>query len=100
MILQSDLTWIILLPAIGSIFVYALPTKWARWTALGFSLATFLLGLVVFFRILAGGQGFGDVQHLQDFVSVPWINFQAGSLHININFFLGVDGLSLPMVLL
>jgi NADH-quinone oxidoreductase subunit M len=103
MILQSDLTWIILLPAIGTIVTFMLPTKSARWAALGFSLATFLMTLVVLFRILASGQGFCNVQSfhdLKDYVSVPWINFQAGSLRINVNFFLGIDGLSLPMVIL
>jgi NADH:ubiquinone oxidoreductase subunit 4 (subunit M) len=79
MVLTSDLTWIILLPVIGSIAAFTLPTQWARWVALGAATATFALTLVVFFRILAGGQGFGDLQHLQDSVSQPWINFQAGS---------------------
>src|SRR5262249_37309006 len=100
MILQSDLTWIILLPVIGSIFVYMLPTKWARWTALGFAAATLALTLVVFFRILLAGQGFGDLQNLKDAVQQQWIDFPAGSVHVKIAFFLGVDGLSLPMVIL
>ncbi len=100
MILQSDLTWIILLPVIGSIFVYMLPTKSARWAALGFSAATLALTLVVFFRILTAGQGFGDLQNLRDAVQQSWIDFPAGSIHIKIDYFLGVDGLSLPMVIL
>ena len=100
MILQSDLTWIILLPVIGSIFVYMLPTKSARWAALGFSAATLALTLVVFFRILTAGQGFGDLQNLKDAVQQPWIDFPAGSIHIKIAYFLGVDGLSLPMIIL
>ncbi len=100
MILTSDLTWIILLPVIGSIFVYMLPASAARWAALGFSLATLALTLVVFFRILTAGQGFGDLQHLKDAVQQPWIDFPAGSIHIKIDYFLGVDGLSLPLIIL
>src|SRR5437763_1079886 len=100
MILQSDLTWIILLPVIGSIVVYLLPTKWARWAALTFSTATLLVTLLVFLRILLAGEGFGDLQHLKDAVKQSWIDFPAGSIHIKIDFFLGVDGLSLPMVIL
>src|SRR5215472_16760578 len=100
MILQSDLTWIILLPVIGSIVVYMLPTKLARWAALVFSAATLVITLLVFLSILQAGGGFGDLQHLKDSVNQPWIDFPAGSLHIKINFFLGVDGLSLPMVIL
>jgi NADH-quinone oxidoreductase subunit M len=98
--LTSDLTWIILLPLIGSIVTFVLPTQWARWNALAFSLATFVLTVVVLLRILAGGQGFGDLQHLQNFVNQPWIDFQAGAIRIKIDYFLGVDGLSLPMVVL
>src|SRR5215469_494036 len=100
MILQSDLTWIILLPVIGSIVVYMLPAKLARWAALVFSATTLVITLWVFLSILQTGGGFGDLQNLKDSVNQPWINFRAGSLHIKVNFFLGVDGLSLPMVIL
>jgi len=100
MILQSDLTWIILLPLIGSIIVYMLPTNLARWAALAFTAATLVITLLVFFRILLAGGGFGDLQHLKDSVYQPWIDFPAGSIHIKIDYYLGVDGLSLPMVIL
>src|SRR5579859_2004743 len=100
MILQSDLTWIILLPLVGSIVVYMLPATWARWAALAFTTSTLVITLLVFLRILLAGGGFGDLQHLKDFVNVPWIDFPAGSIHIKVAYFLGVDGLSLPMVIL
>ena len=99
-ILSSDLTWIILLPLIGSLIVYVSPTKPARWIALAFSAATWMLSLIVFFRILGQGSGFGDLQNLPDFIHRDWINFQAGSVNFKIDYFLGIDGLSLPLVIL
>src|SRR6266480_3211200 len=99
-ILSSDLTWIILLPLIGSLIVYVSPTKPARWIALAFSAAVFVLSLTIFFRILGQGSGFGSLQNLPDAIHRDWINFQAGSVNFKIDYFLGVDGLSLPLVIL
>lgn len=99
-IFGSDLTWIILLPILGSIVVYLLPSKWARWAALIVAAVVFVLTLSTWYRIQASGQGFGDLTHLQDSVNVPWIRFQAGKIQFNVDYFLGVDGLSLPLVIL
>lgn len=97
----SDLTWIILLPVIGGLVALATPTKVARWVALAFSIATFALTLEVFFRVLATqGLNFGDLQNLADQIHTSWIDFQAGAIHFKVDYFLGVDGLSLPMVVL
>jgi NADH-quinone oxidoreductase subunit M len=100
MIFASDLTWIILLPVIGALIVLATPVRIARWTALIFSAAVFVLSLVIFFRILANGQGFGDLNHLPDAVHLPWIDFNIGAVRLKIDYFLGIDGLSLPLVVL
>jgi NADH-quinone oxidoreductase subunit M len=89
---QYLLTILILLPvagavaAIGHSFVYKRETDY-RWIALGFSIATFALSLL----LLTGdatGAGFRFVQ------DVPWIN------SIGARFHLGVDGISLWLVLL
>jgi len=100
-IFASDLTWIILLPVIGALAVYATPVKIARWVALAFTAATLALSLYIFFHILSAGQGFGDLNHLPDTTTpIRWVDFQAGSVHFKVDYFLGVDGLSLPMVIL
>ncbi|HAG98303.1 MAG TPA: hypothetical protein DCL75_05460, partial [Ktedonobacter sp.] len=100
MIFTNDLTWIILLPVIGALAVLATPKSIARWVALVFSAATFVLSMAIFFRLAANGYNFGDLQHLQDSVNTSWIDFTAGTIRFKINYFLGVDGLSLPMVIL
>lgn len=98
-IFTSDLTWIILLPVIGALAVYATPVKTARWVALVFSALVFALTLGVFFR-LAGSGNYGSLTNLQDAIHLPWINFNAGGVPIKVDYFLGVDGLSLPLVVL
>ena len=100
MIFASDLTWIILLPVIGALAAMVTPRNIARWLALGFTAATFVLSLVIFFRIAFNGYNFGDLNHLPDSINLPWIAFKAGNIQFNIRYFLGVDGLSLPLVML
>ncbi len=100
MILTSDLTWIILLPVIGSLAVLATPKSIARWIALAFAAATFVLSLVIFFRIAATGYHFGNLRGLADSIDLPWIDLKSGALEFKIDYFLGIDGLSLPMVIL
>src|SRR5260221_10628807 len=56
--------------------------------------------MVVFFRIAANGYNFGSLSSPQDSIYLSWISFTAGNIQFNINYFLGVDGLSLPMVIL
>jgi NADH-quinone oxidoreductase subunit M len=100
MIFTSDLTWIILLPVIGSLVLLAAPVRIARWIALAFSAATFLLSLIIFFNILAAGKGFGNLLSPADSIHLSWIDLGAGSIRFKVDYFLGVDGLSLPMVIL
>jgi len=102
-IFGSDITWILLLPVIGAVGTLATPMKIARWVALVFSALVFALSIVIFFRILAlpgGFSNFGDIRHLPDSFDTKWINFNAGLFHFNIDYFVGIDGLSLPMVVL
>lgn len=101
-IFSNLLTWTLLLPVIGALVTLALPEKVARWAALLFSAGTLGLTLYMFFSVIGtnGLGGFGDLAHPRFAVDVPWIHFTAGNLQFNINYNLGVDGLSLPLVIL
>src|SRR5260221_5616841 len=79
---------------------YAAPVRIARWSALLFAAATFVLSLVIFFRIAANGYNFGNLNNPADSIHLPWIDFTASNVHFKIDYFLGVDGLSLPLVIL
>src|SRR6266536_856152 len=100
MIFTSPLTWILLLPVIGALAAMVTPARFARWLALIFAAATFVLSMVLFFRIALNGFNFGNLNNPAYSIDLPWINFTTSSFTFRINYFLGVDGLSLPMVIL
>ena len=85
------LSLILFLPSIAALFMLFLPKgedKLTRWIAFGASLIPFLLSLVVWFRFNPSQPGF---QFEESYI---WYEAIGSSLH------LGVDGLSLTMVLL
>lgn len=86
------LSIITFLPAIGAIFIILLiekeNTAWIRWSALFISLATFLLSLYLPLTFDADTHSFQWVE------KIVWIE------RFGINYFLGVDGISLLLVLL
>src|SRR2546426_934755 len=100
MFFMSALTWILLLPVIGALAAMVTPARFARWLALIFAAATFVLSMVLFFRIAFNGYNFGNLNNPAYSIDLPWINFTTSSFTFRINYFLGVDGLSLPMVIL
>jgi NADH-quinone oxidoreductase subunit M len=100
MIFASALTWLILLPVLGAIVVILTPPSIARWLALLFTAATFVVSMALFFAIAFNGYNFGDLLHPAYSINLPWIDFTAGGVTFRINYFLGIDGLSLPMVIL
>lgn len=99
---SNALTWTLLLPVLGGLVTLLVPEKIARWVALLFSAATLALTIGIFATILGNGGlgGFGSLSDPQMAIKIPWIHFSAGALQFNINYYLGVDGLSMPMVLL
>ena len=85
----------VLLPAVGALIIATLPrarTGDARWIALFFSTITFVLGIVIFARLDHAAEGYQLVDRFD------WI--RAGDTGFAVQYVLGVDGLSAPMVLL
>jgi NADH-quinone oxidoreductase subunit M len=83
------LSIIIFLPLVGGLILLALPGEKAqKWWALLISLATFLVSLLLFIWWRAGEGGMQFVER------VPWVP------QFKIQYFVGVDGLSLFLVLL
>ncbi len=102
------LTILIFLPAVGALVTLVLRTRdQIRWTALGFTAATFVLSLLLFATFDWGQhgpyaytqydqaghaiQGSGVVQMVQEGSWIPAFNIQ---------YKVGIDGLSFPLVLL
>jgi NADH-quinone oxidoreductase subunit M len=93
---QYLLTIIILLPVVGAVAMAAhayapyADRRHYRWIALGFSLATFALSLL----LLAGSTSFGHSGAFRFVQDVPWVESIGARYHV------GVDGVSLWLVLL
>jgi NADH-quinone oxidoreductase subunit M len=90
-ILDNILLLILFTPLIWAVIIQVLPgdqEKLVRWVAFGLSLITFLLGVVAWIYFVPDQSGF---QYEQQF---NWYSA------INSSFHIGVDGISLPMVLL
>jgi NADH-quinone oxidoreductase subunit M len=94
------LTILIFLPTVGAVFVLLAKSKKAvRWTTLGFALATFVLSLLLLatFDWRQGGGKYAyvaDGGNVQMVTAAPWIGA------FNIFYRVGIDGLSMPLVLL
>ena len=95
---QNILTLLIFLPTVGAVaLLFARDRNTIRWTALAFTIATFALSLValaMFDASKAGAYGYGDRGIVQLVQRVPWI------AAFNVEYFVGIDGLSLPLVIL
>lgn len=88
-----ELTVLVFLPAVAAGLILLLPQKQeslARWIALAASLAVLALSVWMFFDFEQGHHGFQYV------VRKEWVD--NGSF--NLQYFLGVDGLSMPLVVL
>jgi NADH-quinone oxidoreductase subunit M len=93
------LSWIVFMPLIGMAAVLFVPQRWIRETAFGATLVTFALTLLTFPHFWGAPEiVFGtDYQHgikLANFL--PWIH----SAGFNIDYFLGIDGIGFPLVIL
>src|SRR5215213_5270745 len=92
-IAENLLTILILLPTLGAVLALAHNMFWKqeshlKWLALGFTLVNFIISLVLLVDRGTSAEGFLFEQNF------PWISA------INTNFHLGVDGLSLWLVIL
>lgn len=90
----SFLSAIVFLPLIGAIVIALLPKsllKSVKFVALFFALVAFVLSLVVFCRF---DRSPGVVWQMQFEEKIVWISA------LNVYYHLGVDGISLPMVIL
>lgn len=99
------LTWITFLPVVGMVIVLLLPKESRsaiRWTSLGFTVLQVILAVVIFMRFDRALAGINTEAGMQFVEKATWIDIQSvawfGRVHIE--YFLGIDGLSVVMVLL
>ena len=88
-----ELTVLVFLPAAAAVVIMLLPSQYegyARWLALLGSLAALVLSVWLFFDFETGRDGFQFVER------ETWIELSS----FEIQYFLGVDGISMPLVAL
>jgi len=99
------LTWITFLPLAGMIavmFLREVRPNAVRWTALSVAMVQLLLAAIVFFRFDRVLQGINSEAGMQFMEKASWIDISGGSFfgRVHIDYFIGIDGVSVPMVLL
>jgi NADH-quinone oxidoreductase subunit M len=98
------LTLIVFLPAAGAIGLFLVPDKratWAKWGAASITGLVFLLTLFLYFGEHWDNTSIASMNTLRWVDFSPWINIQLGSdFQFKVDYFLGADGLSLPMIIL
>jgi NADH-quinone oxidoreductase subunit M len=97
------LSWLVFLPAIAAVVCLFVPRALVKWVAVIGSAATFLLSLTLFPTFLGGGDPGAAVQvfgskygFLHHVFRTDWITGK----NFVIEYFVGVDGLSFPLVIL
>ena len=99
------LTWLTFLPVIGMVAVLLLPKEGKdtiRWASLAFTALQLVLAVVLVFKFDRSLAGIDSAAGMQFVERLPWIDI--GSVawfgRVHIEYFLGIDGLSVAMVLL
>ncbi|MBM4000439.1 MAG: NADH-quinone oxidoreductase subunit M [Planctomycetes bacterium] len=92
------LSTIVFLPAAGALVLAFIPRTWTdaiRYITLGVTAATLLLSIFTFMGPGARVESAGEAAaHMQDVFNLAWIP------SFNIDYFMGVDGISFPLVIL
>ena len=99
------LTWITFAPIVGMIAVLAIPKEnqnAMKWTAAVATFVQVVLAVIIYFNFDRGLAGINTEQGMQFLEKAAWIDIKSvpwfGRIHVE--YLLGVDGLSVPMVLL
>jgi NADH-quinone oxidoreductase subunit M len=99
------LTWITFLPILGMLIVLLLPkSNWSsiRWTSALFTFLQVVLAVYLYVNYDRNLAGVNTEQGMQFVEKYSWIDIKGvawfGRIHID--YFMGIDGLSVPMVLL
>jgi NADH-quinone oxidoreductase subunit M len=99
------LTWLTFLPVLGMLAVLMLPKSSRgaiRWTSLAFTFAQLVLAVLLFSRFNLTMAGINSLAGMQFVEKASWIDIKSvgwfGRVHIE--YLIGIDGLSVAMVLL
>lgn len=99
------LTWITFLPLIGMIIVMLIPNKninSVKWVTLVTTILQLIVAAFIWLNFNSTLTGINDPNGFQYVEKSRWIDLQGLGWfgHLSIDYFLGIDGLSVPMVML
>ncbi len=99
------LTWITFLPIVGMIVVLLIPrgnTNSMKWIALAVTVLQLVVAGLIWMNFKPGLTGINDPNGFQFIEKTKWIDLQGVAWfgRVSIDYFLGIDGLSLPMIVL
>ncbi|MBI4535974.1 MAG: NADH-quinone oxidoreductase subunit M, partial [Ignavibacteriae bacterium] len=99
------LTWITFLPIMGMVLVLMIPKEQRdaiRWTSLAFTAVQLVLAVIVVMKFDRSMAGINTQEGMQFVERAAWIDIKSvawfGRIHIE--YLMGIDGLSVTMVLL
>lgn len=109
---SSMLTWITFLPILGMVIMLLIPAgkdekskavsnNMFRWLTVGFTFIQLLLAIKIFIGFDGAIAGVNTIDGFQFVEKVSWIQANLPLIgQINIDYFVGIDGISAPMILL
>ncbi|HTY37925.1 MAG TPA: NADH-quinone oxidoreductase subunit M [Bacteroidota bacterium] len=99
------LSWITFVPIVGMILVLFIPKEnqnAMKWTAAAATFLQLVFAVMIYFHFDRGLTGVNSQEGMQFVEKASWIDIRGvpwfGRIHVD--YFLGIDGLSVPMVLL
>ncbi len=99
------LTWLTFLPVVGMIAILMLPKEnrsAVKWTAVAVTFLQLVLSVLIYMKFNRTMPGINSAESMQFVERLNWIDIASTSWfgRIHIEYFMGIDGLSAPMVLL
>ena len=106
------LSWITFLPVIGILLILLIPSgkdeksqekskTLIRWVSVGITFLQLLLAITIYLNFNPALAGINDINSFQFVEKVSWIKASLPMVgDINIEYFMGIDGISIPMILL
>jgi NADH-quinone oxidoreductase subunit M len=99
------LSWIVFLPVLGMLVILFIPKvyeKSIKYVALVFPLLQIILSVILILNYNKDLAGINKIEGFQFIEKLSWINIPAVIWEgkVNIDYFMGLDGISLPMIIL
>jgi NADH-quinone oxidoreductase subunit M len=106
------LTWITFLPLLGILIVLLVPSgksekgqelskQIIRWVAVGITFTQLILAFIIYLNYNPAMTGINELKSFQFVEKLSWITASLPMVgDINIEYFMGIDGISVPMILL